>query len=312
MKLSRALSDLVKYTKSVGSHDVETEGEGRGAGVGGPEPGCVCPETRDSRHGLCTVASSWQVSSFSETKAHQILQQKPAQYLRFNQHQLSRIYPSSYRVDSSNYNPQPFWNAGCQMGVCWAAVGRRMQPVGTVSLQPVASWGCRALLLSLPPCQWLWLTARWVPAWERRPHHPVPAGVWAGGARLRDLLPGCRAPPDSCALQGPPVGVRVGGREDIGRDTVWGELLTPGPPVLSPPVALNYQSEGRMLQLNRAKFSANGNCGYVLKPPCMCQGEARGTRTHRCMRQQGGWAATCCQETEGGGSKGPCSARIFD
>ncbi|KFV53266.1 1-phosphatidylinositol 4,5-bisphosphate phosphodiesterase eta-2, partial [Gavia stellata] len=86
MKLSRALSDLVKYTKSVGIHDVETE-----------------------------ISSSWQVSSFSETKAHQILQQKPAQYLRFNQHQLSRIYPSSYRVDSSNYNPQPFWNAGCQL-----------------------------------------------------------------------------------------------------------------------------------------------------------------------------------------------------
>ncbi|XP_023113743.1 1-phosphatidylinositol 4,5-bisphosphate phosphodiesterase eta-2 isoform X1 [Felis catus] len=123
VKLSRALSDLVKYTKSVGIHDVEAE-----------------------------VASSWQVSSFSETRAQQILQQKPAQYLRFNQHQLSRIYPSSYRVDSSNYNPQPFWNAGCQM------------------------------------------------------------------------------------------------------------------------VALNYQSEGRMLQLNRAKFSLNGNCGYVLKPQCMCQG----------------------------------------
>lgn len=28
-----------------------------------------------------------------------------------------------------------------------------------------------------------------------------------------------------------------------------------------------------MLQLNRAKFSANGGCGYVLKPQCMCQGE---------------------------------------
>ncbi|XP_067329042.1 1-phosphatidylinositol 4,5-bisphosphate phosphodiesterase eta-2 isoform X2 [Anolis sagrei] len=123
MKLSRALSDLVKYTKSVGSFDVESE-----------------------------ISSSWQVSSFSETKAHQILQQKPAQYLRFNHNQLSRIYPSSYRVDSSNYNPQPFWNAGCQL------------------------------------------------------------------------------------------------------------------------VALNYQSEGRMLQLNRAKFNANGNCGYVLKPTCMCQG----------------------------------------
>ena len=28
-----------------------------------------------------------------------------------------------------------------------------------------------------------------------------------------------------------------------------------------------------MLQLNRAKFSANGSCGYVLKPQCMCQGK---------------------------------------
>lgn len=36
-----------------------------------------------------------------------------------------------------------------------------------------------------------------------------------------------------------------------------------------------------MLQLNRAKFSANGNCGYVLKPQSMCQGEALGTPGHR-------------------------------
>lgn len=40
-------------------------------------------------------------------------------------------------------------------------------------------------------------------------------------------------------------------------------------------VALNYQSEGRMLQLNRAKFNANGNCGYILKPKCMCQGKEK-------------------------------------
>lgn len=37
-------------------------------------------------------------------------------------------------------------------------------------------------------------------------------------------------------------------------------------------VALNYQSEGRVLQLNRAKFYSNGNCGYILKPACMCEG----------------------------------------
>lgn len=37
-------------------------------------------------------------------------------------------------------------------------------------------------------------------------------------------------------------------------------------------VAMNYQTEGRMLELNRAKFSSNGNCGYILKPKCMCKG----------------------------------------
>ncbi|XP_026118252.1 1-phosphatidylinositol 4,5-bisphosphate phosphodiesterase eta-2-like isoform X1 [Carassius auratus] len=123
MKLSRALSDLV-YTKSVGTPDFEAQ-------VG---------------------SSGWQVSSMSETKAHQLMQQKAVQFMRFNQHQLSRIYPSPYRVDSSNFNPQPFWNAGCHL------------------------------------------------------------------------------------------------------------------------VALNYQTEGRVLQLNRAKFHCNGNCGYILKPDCMCEG----------------------------------------
>lgn len=60
---------------------------------------------------------SWQVSSLSETKAHQLMQQKAMSFIKFNQRQLSRIYPSSYRVDSSNFNPQPFWNAGCQLGM---------------------------------------------------------------------------------------------------------------------------------------------------------------------------------------------------
>lgn len=34
---------------------------------------------------------------------------------RYNKMQLSRIYPKGTRVDSSNYMPQVFWNAGCQM-----------------------------------------------------------------------------------------------------------------------------------------------------------------------------------------------------
>jgi phosphatidylinositol phospholipase C eta len=35
----------------------------------------------------------------------------------YNQKQLTRIYPSAYRIDSSNFNPLPYWNAGCQLGV---------------------------------------------------------------------------------------------------------------------------------------------------------------------------------------------------
>ena len=37
-------------------------------------------------------------------------------------------------------------------------------------------------------------------------------------------------------------------------------------------VALNYQTEGRMMQIYRGKFKSNGNCGYVLKPDVMCEG----------------------------------------
>uniref|UniRef100_A0A8C7ZE15 Phosphoinositide phospholipase C n=1 Tax=Oryzias sinensis TaxID=183150 RepID=A0A8C7ZE15_9TELE len=123
MRLSRALSDLVKYTKSVRVHDIETQGFG----------------------------SCWQVSSLDETVVNQILQLKPGELVRFNQRQLLRVYPSNYRVDSSNFNPQTYWNAGCHM------------------------------------------------------------------------------------------------------------------------VAMNYQTEGRMLELYRAKFLSNGNCGYILKPKRMCK-----------------------------------------
>lgn len=124
MRLSRALSDLVKYTKSVRVHDIETQ----------------------------AYTNSWQVSSLNETVMNQILQLKPGELVRFNQRQLLRVYPSNYRVDSSNFNPQPYWNAGCHM------------------------------------------------------------------------------------------------------------------------VALNYQTEGRMLELNRAKFASNGNSGYILRPKCLNKG----------------------------------------
>ncbi|KAA8594048.1 hypothetical protein FQN60_004882 [Etheostoma spectabile] len=89
---------------------------------------------------------------FTNSVASQECLNEAEQFLAFNQRQLSRIYPSAYRIDSSNFNPQFYWNVGCQL------------------------------------------------------------------------------------------------------------------------VALNYQTEGRMMQLNRAKFMVNGGIGYVLKPPPMCKG----------------------------------------
>ncbi|NWI86277.1 PLCH1 phosphodiesterase, partial [Pitta sordida] len=122
VKLCRALSDLVVYTNSVAAQDIVDDG------------------------------STGNVLSFSESRAHQAVQQKAEQFMLYNQKQLTRVYPSAYRIDSSNFNPVPYWNVGCQL------------------------------------------------------------------------------------------------------------------------VALNYQSEGRVMQLNEAKFRVNGNCGYVLKPQQMCKG----------------------------------------
>lgn len=65
---------------------------------------------------VVALTNSWQVSSLNETVMNQILQLKPLELVRLNQRQLLRVYPSNYRVDSSNFNPQPYWNAGCHMG----------------------------------------------------------------------------------------------------------------------------------------------------------------------------------------------------
>lgn len=65
-----------------------------------------------------------------------------------------------------------------------------------------------------------------------------------------------------------------------------------------------------MLQLNRAKFSLNGNCGYVLKPQCMCQGEAPGPRDTELQQGhlvgQPGTRPPGCQEGVCGGGPPPC------
>ncbi|XP_076872901.1 1-phosphatidylinositol 4,5-bisphosphate phosphodiesterase beta-1 isoform X3 [Brachyhypopomus gauderio] len=58
---------------------------------------------------------SYHMSSFVETKALEQLTKSPVEFVEYNKLQLSRIYPKGTRVDSSNYMPQVFWNAGCQL-----------------------------------------------------------------------------------------------------------------------------------------------------------------------------------------------------
>uniref|UniRef100_A0A8C4LXF6 Phosphoinositide phospholipase C n=1 Tax=Equus asinus asinus TaxID=83772 RepID=A0A8C4LXF6_EQUAS len=57
----------------------------------------------------------YEISSFSETKAKSLIKEAGNEFVQHNVWQLSRVYPSGLRTDSSNYNPQELWNAGCQM-----------------------------------------------------------------------------------------------------------------------------------------------------------------------------------------------------
>lgn len=58
---------------------------------------------------------NYQMSSFSEIKALDCMQAEGENFRRYNITHFSRIYPAGGRINSSNYMPQVFWNAGCQM-----------------------------------------------------------------------------------------------------------------------------------------------------------------------------------------------------
>ena len=57
----------------------------------------------------------YEMSSFPETTALGHLKSQAIEFVNYNKRQLSRIYPKGTRADSSNFLPQIFWNAGCQM-----------------------------------------------------------------------------------------------------------------------------------------------------------------------------------------------------
>uniref|UniRef100_A0A3Q2XTE8 Phosphoinositide phospholipase C n=1 Tax=Hippocampus comes TaxID=109280 RepID=A0A3Q2XTE8_HIPCM len=89
IRLARELSDVVVYCKSVHFNGFE--------------------HARDK-------LDFNEMSSFKESKAFNLAESASGAFTRHNVDKLSRTYPAGSRTDSSNYNPVPMWNAGCQIG----------------------------------------------------------------------------------------------------------------------------------------------------------------------------------------------------
>ncbi|XP_072524966.1 1-phosphatidylinositol 4,5-bisphosphate phosphodiesterase delta-1b isoform X2 [Salminus brasiliensis] len=88
LKLAKELSDIVIYCKSVGFHGFE--------------------HARDSQ-------AFYEMSSFKEGDAVKLAEKSANEYILHNVDKLSRVYPSAFRTESSNFDPVPLWNAGCQI-----------------------------------------------------------------------------------------------------------------------------------------------------------------------------------------------------
>ncbi|KFV11355.1 1-phosphatidylinositol 4,5-bisphosphate phosphodiesterase zeta-1, partial [Tauraco erythrolophus] len=88
MKIAFALSDLVIYTKSEKFVSFE--------------------------HSLSNQ-KCYENNSIGETRARKFVKHSAEEFVSHTSRFLTRIYPKGTRTNSSNYNPQEFWNVGCQL-----------------------------------------------------------------------------------------------------------------------------------------------------------------------------------------------------
>jgi len=91
-KLAKDLSDLIVYHKSV-----------------------KFKLPSDSLEPGFNMKNFSEISSISETKAMNMSKQKTSLLIEYHKYQLGRTYPAGHRTDSSNYDPQPLFNAGFQI-----------------------------------------------------------------------------------------------------------------------------------------------------------------------------------------------------
>ncbi|CAG7784840.1 unnamed protein product, partial [Allacma fusca] len=54
-------------------------------------------------------------SSFAESKALKLISEQGAEFVEFNKRQIAKVFPAGSRTTSSNFNPLPYWTAGCQL-----------------------------------------------------------------------------------------------------------------------------------------------------------------------------------------------------
>ncbi|XP_063179262.1 1-phosphatidylinositol 4,5-bisphosphate phosphodiesterase zeta-1 [Chroicocephalus ridibundus] len=87
-KIALALSDLVIYTKSEKFVSFE----------------------HSLAHQKC-----YENNSIGETQARKFVKHSANEFVSHTTRFITRIYPKGTRATSSNYNPQEFWNVGCQM-----------------------------------------------------------------------------------------------------------------------------------------------------------------------------------------------------
>jgi len=59
----------------------------------------------------------YQCMSLPESRAKTLCRKQPQRMLEHTEAQLVRVYPAGMRIDSSNFNPIPFWSCGIQMAV---------------------------------------------------------------------------------------------------------------------------------------------------------------------------------------------------
>uniref|UniRef100_A0A452T6I5 Phosphoinositide phospholipase C n=2 Tax=Ursus TaxID=9639 RepID=A0A452T6I5_URSMA len=88
VKVAMALSDLVIYTKA--------------------------EKFRSFRHSRLYQQFN-ESNSIGESEARKLSKLKAQEFILHTRKFITRIYPKATRANSSNFNPQEFWNIGCQM-----------------------------------------------------------------------------------------------------------------------------------------------------------------------------------------------------